>query len=192
MITISQLARIMQCKESKAALWHAHIVHAMDLFDISTPLRITAFLAQIGHESGRLTYVRELWNPAQCPWQLRYEGRADLGNAQPGDGMRFMGRGLIQITGRANNRACGEALGLPLEEHPELLEEYDNAACSAAWFWATHGCNQYADIGDLDGVSDVINLGRKTVRVGDSNGYADRLAIYNRAKQVLASEEQQP
>ena len=186
MITATQLARVMKCSEQKAALWSPHISGAMELFGINTPLRIAAFLAQIGHESGRLNYVREIWNPKQCPWQLRYEGRADLGNTQPGDGMKFLGRGLIQITGRANNLACGAYLDLPLETKPELLEEYVNAASSAAWFWSTHSCNKFADIGDIDGVSDVINIGRKTARIGDSNGYADRLAIYERAKLVLS------
>ena len=188
MITIDQLAAIMSCKQSKAGLWHSHIVKGMDIFDIHTPLRIAAYLAQIGHESAGLTYVREIWNPQKCPWQLRYEGRVVLGNTQPGDGMKFLGRGLIQITGRANNRACGLALNLPLETNPALLEEYANAAMSAAWFWATAGCNKYADVGDIDGVSDVVNIGRKTTQVGDSNGYANRLAIYERAKSVLGVE----
>ncbi len=75
---------------------------------INTPARAAAFLAQVGHESGQLRYLREIWGPT--PAQVRYEGRADLGNAQPGDGKRFMGRGLIQITGRKNYADCGAAL----------------------------------------------------------------------------------
>ena len=187
MITASDIAKIMGCSLERATLWQPHLVRAMDLFDIDSPLRVSAFLAQVGHESGRFQYVREIWNPAQCPWQAKYEGRADLGNTQTGDGFKFRGRGLIQITGRANYIACGRALNLSLEISPELLEQPTNAALSAAWFWATHGCNKFADAGDLDGVSDVINIGHKTQRIGDANGYADRLAIYNQAREVLSA-----
>jgi putative chitinase len=155
----------------------------MDVFDISTPARVAAFMAQVGHESGRLQYVRELWNTKQCPWQERYEGRADLGNTQPGDGYKFRGRGLIQITGRTNYQACGAALNLQLEDHPELLEQPQNAALSAAWFWATHGCNSFADTGNLRAITHIIN--------GGFNGWDDRLALFDRAKTALADEEQQ-
>lgn len=182
MITVSQLAKIMECAESRAAIWQPPLNRAMELFDIDSPLRVAAFLAQVGHESGRLIYVREIWNPVQCPWQAKYEGRLDLGNTDPGDGQLFRGRGLIQITGRNNYQACGDALHLPLELHPELLEQHLNAALSAAWFWGTHGCNKPADYGDLRAITRIIN--------GGYNGWEDRLALYERAKLVLTSEDQ--
>lgn len=188
-ITTPQLARIMEQAEPKVTVWQPPLNKAMDMFDIDTPLRSAAFLAQVGHESGRLQYVREIWNPKQVPAQATYEGRADLGNTEPGDGFVFRGRGLIQITGRKNYRVCGEALNLPLELHPELLEQPMNAAMSAAWYWSTHGCNKFADAGDFDGVSDIINRGHKTVKIGDTNGYGDRLSIYTRAKFVLMEEK---
>jgi putative chitinase len=199
MITAAEIVAIMACTEARAALWQPHLAKAMDLFDISTPLRIAAFLAQVGHESGRLVFVREIWNPVQCPWQLRYNSKADLGNTRPEaiaiaakhgstPGPWWKGHGLIQITGYDNHLACGEALNLDLLNHPVQLEQPANAALSAAWFWSTHGCNKFADAGDLDGVSDVINLGRKTTRVGDSNGYADRLALYESAKFALTTD----
>ena len=87
----------------------------MDEFGITTPARQAAFLAQVCHESGSLHYTRELADGTA------YEGRADLGNTEPGDGPRFRGRGLIQVTGRANYRACGTALNLDLIGHPEML-----------------------------------------------------------------------
>ncbi len=185
-MTVDELAAALGVRVDRAAQWHPHIEKAMADCGIDTPIRQAMFLAQIGHESGHLRYVKEIWNPAQCPWQAKYEGRKDLGNTQPGDGERFMGRGLIQITGRANYRACGDALGLPLEEHPQMLEVPQFAAASAGWFWQANKLNRWADIGDFDGVSDVINRGRKTPQDGDANGYRERLALYHAAQQVLA------
>ena len=172
------LAFALQCPITRATSWAAPITAAMARFDINTPARQAAFLAQLGHESGRLIYVREIWNPAQCLWQGRYEGRADLGNTQPGDGAKFKGRGLIQITGRANYRDCGKALGLDLETSPALLEQSDNAALSAGWFWSTHGCNELADAGQFEKITRRIN--------GGLNGQADRLALWDFAKRALA------
>jgi len=83
MITAKQIMRIMQCSATLAQKWQPHLARAIDLFDIDSPLRITAFLAQVGHESGRLVFVREIWNPVQCPWQLRYNSKVDLGNTRP-------------------------------------------------------------------------------------------------------------
>lgn len=178
MITAQQLAAAVGCPAERAAKWADALNTAMERYDINTPERQAAFLAQVGHESGRLIYVREIWNPAQCPWQAKYEGRADLGNVHPGDGARFKGRGLIQITGRANYRACGAALGEDLEDRPELLEQPIFAAMSAAWFWKAHGCNELADGGSFRAITRVIN--------GGFNGLDDRLALWETAKGALA------
>lgn len=177
-ITAVQLQDALGCTIQHANLWVEQLNAAMERFEINTPARIRAFLAQVGHESGRLVYVRELWNPAQCPWQAHYEGRADLGNTQPGDGSLFRGRGLIQITGRANYHACGLALGLPLETSPVLLEQSDNAALSAGWFWKTHGCNELADAGDFEAITRKIN--------GGLNGQSDRVALLEQATAAIA------
>jgi putative chitinase len=176
-ITAQQIADAIGCPLARAAKWADPLNAAMERYEINTPARQAAFLAQVGHESGRLIYVREIWNPAQCPWQARYEGRADLGNVQPGDGARFRGRGLIQITGRANYRACGAALGEDLEAHPELLEQPIFAAMSAAWFWKFHGCNELADQGRFREITRVIN--------GGFNGQTDRVALWKSAKEAL-------
>ncbi len=120
--------------------------------------------------------MKEIWGPTAA--QTRYEGRADLGNTQPGDGSKFRGRGLIQITGRANYAACGEALGLDLINQPTLLELPQHAAMSAAWFWSMKDLNTLADKGDFVKITRRIN--------GGLNGQADRQGLYDKALKVLA------
>lgn len=177
MITFETLQAICpQAPPVRLALFLDGINEAMTEFEINTPVREAAFLAQIAHESGQFRYVRELWGPT--PAQNRYEGRADLGNTEPGDGKRFMGRGLIQVTGRANYAACGEGLGLDLLTHPELLEVPANAVSSAAWWWKEHGCNEIADAGDFVRLTKKIN--------GGTNGLSDRIALHERALAALA------
>jgi putative chitinase len=148
---------------------------AMQRYQIVGRKRVAAFIAQLGHESGQLRYVREIWGPT--PAQAKYEGRADLGNTQPGDGSKYRGRGLIQITGRANYAACGEALGLDLITQPELLELPQYAAMSAAWFWSQNGLNDLADRDQFNTITRRIN--------GGLNGLQDRLEIWSRARAVL-------
>lgn len=154
-------------------------------FAINTKRRKAAFLATLGHESGGLRYTVEIWGPT--PAQERYEGRLDLGNTKPGDGSLFRGRAFIQVTGRANYAAVGQALGVDLIAYPKLLEMEPLAARASAWFWHTHNINQYADIGDFDGVSDAVNRGRKTPAYGDANGYSDRFARWENAIAVLGA-----
>lgn len=175
-MTAAELLQILPMAGARAALFAAPLSVAMLEFGINTPARRASFIAQIGHESGQLRYVRELWGPT--PAQSGYEGRNDLGNTQPGDGVRFKGRGLIQITGRANYAACGAALSLDLTGRPELLEQPVNACRSAAWFWKKNGLNELADAGDQTRVSRRIN--------GGTNGLADRLALFDVAQRVLA------
>lgn len=181
-LTASQLQAGTGCTTARATAWLSHIQRACAIFAIDTPARLAAFLAQVGHESGRLAYVREIWGPTDA--QRRYEGRTDLGNTQPGDGKRFMGRGLIQTTGRANARATRDGLREFLqvvpdfEAEPEQLEQPDMAAMSAAWYWHSRGLNKLADRGDFKGLTMKIN--------GGLNGYADRLALYEAAQRVLA------
>jgi putative chitinase len=171
LITLDELKQIMPHAGSRAETFHEPLSQAMDEFEINSPLRMAAFLAQIAHESGSLKYVREIASGEA------YEGRSDLGNNQRGDGVRFRGRGLIQVTGRANYAACGEALGLDLLAEPELLERPDNAARSAGWFWGLKRLNELADKEDFKLITKRIN--------GGYNGYQERLAYYERAKRVL-------
>jgi putative chitinase len=179
MLTLEQLKKIMPQAGARADRFLDALNEAMEEFEINTPGREAAFLAQLAHESGSLRYVRELASGEA------YEGRADLGNTQAGDGVRFKGRGLIQITGRANYKTCGDALDLPLVDQPELLEETDNACRSAAWFWDTRQLNALADQGEFLKISKRINgVNRKT---GFPNGWEDRLANYERAQQVMGA-----
>ena len=124
-ITTQQLLQILPNAGAKAGVFVPVLNTAMGRFQIVGSKRVAAFIAQIGHESGQLVYVREIWGPTAA--QKGYEGRADLGNTVAGDGFKYRGRGLIQITGRANYAACGEALALDLINQPELLELPKNA-----------------------------------------------------------------
>ena len=155
---------------------------ACALYDIITPARIAAFLAQVGHESGGFRYASEIWGPT--PAQQRYEGRKDLGNTQPGDGSRFRGHGFIQTTGRANHASVRDRLRERLsvevpdfEAHPEALAELPWACLSAADYWDMRRLNALADAGDFEAITRNVN--------GGLNGYADRLARWERAKIAL-------
>jgi putative chitinase len=171
-LTAQQLTSIMpHATAANVALFVQPITDTFAAFDINTPLRQACFLAQIGHESGSLRYVRELASGEA------YEGRKDLGNTQPGDGVLFKGRGLIQITGRTNYQTCGTALGLNLVANPPLLEQPENAAKSAGWFWGTHNLNALADQGNFKLITRRIN--------GGYNGFADRVTFYVEARKVL-------
>lgn len=107
-MTLDLLRAAVGCSAALAERYAAPLADACRVFGIDTPQRQAAFLAQIAHESGSFRYVREIWGPTAA--QQRYEGRADLGNTEPGDGKRYLGRGLIQLTGRANARQARDAL----------------------------------------------------------------------------------
>jgi putative chitinase len=171
-ITLDELKQIMPYAGRRAEFYLDHLQSAMDEFDIDTPQRQAAFLAQIAHESGSLNYVKELADGSA------YEGRKDLGNVHPGDGVRFKGRGLIQITGRSNYRDCGIALGTDLVDCPERLETPELACRSAAWFWKSRGLNELADKGDFKLITKRIN--------GGYTHYKERMAYFARAQQVLS------
>ncbi|WP_426134902.1 glycoside hydrolase family 19 protein [Pseudomonas sp. PWP3-1b2] len=175
-ITEQQLLQILPNAGRQAGVFVSALNAAMNRYAIIGAPRVGAFIAQIGHESGQLRYVREIWGPTAQ--QLGYEGRADLGNTVKGDGSKYRGRGLIQITGRANYGACGEALGLDLVNQPELLEQPQHAAMSAAWFWSTRGLNTLADNAEFAKITRRIN--------GGLTGQDDRILLWERAKKVLA------
>ena len=165
------LQSIMPYAKARIPSFIAPLNAAMQEYHINSPLRQAAFIAQIAHESGELRYVKEIASGAA------YEGRKDLGNTQPGDGMRYKGRGLIQITGRNNYAECGKAMGVDLITNPELLETNDLACRSAAWFWASRGLNDLSDRGDFERITKRIN--------GGLNGYQERLVYHARAKTAL-------
>lgn len=162
--------------ERDARRYLPYLREAMLEAEITTPSRVAAFLAQLAHESGEFRFWTELSRGDA------YEGRKDLGNLHPGDGPRYKGRGPIQLTGRANYRAAGEALGLPLEKHPELAALPEHGFRIAAWYWTTRNLNTLADAGDFRTLTRRIN--------GGLNGYAERLDYWNRARRILCVEEE--
>lgn len=171
-ISIEQLKKIYT--EAPVARLEKFIVplnQTLEKYEINTPQRQRMFLAQIGHESGQLQWVQELASGKA------YEGRRDLGNTQIGDGVRYKGRGLIQITGRKNYALCALGLDLPLLENPELLEQPTYAALSAGWYWYNNNLNSLCDLGLFKELTKRIN--------GGYNGYADRYKLYQRAFDIL-------
>lgn len=176
MITGTQLQSIMPFAKARIPAFIEPLNAAMHEFHINSPIRQAAFIAQIAHESGELRYVEEIASG------IAYEYRKDLGNTQPGDGMKFKGRGLIQITGRNNYHECGKALGVDLITNPELLETNDLACRSAAWFWASRGLNDLADKGDYIRICRRIN--------GGLNGLKERQAYYVKAMLYLGAKAQ--
>lgn len=186
----------------EAAIFYGPLMLAADRFEIDTELRVAAFLAQLSHESGRFTRVVEnlsysaerlakVWPSrfadmtgqptatakriARRPEDIAnvtYAGRMGNGSAGSGDGWKYRGRGLIQITGREMYRLCGEGLELDLLEKPETLEAPLYAALSAGWYWHHKRLNQLADKGDIRGMTRIIN--------GGLHGLTDRQAIFDR------------
>lgn len=169
-LTAAQLLACMPSAGGRAPIFVEALNHAMLEFGIDTLGRSAAFLAQIAHESGSLRYTREIADGAE------YEGRKDLGNTRVGDGKRYPGRGLIQVTGRTNTELCLTALGRP-ESDLEYLETPVGSCRSAAWFWKLHGLNELADTGAFGSITKIIN--------GGYRGLDDRLRHYIRIRKVF-------
>lgn len=200
-INEGQITAILPGAAKVAGKFVAGLNAAMAKYQITTPARMAAFIAQVGHESAQLTAVAENLNySAQAlmkTWPSRFSAEtaaacarqpekianiayaSRMGNGAPGsgDGWKYRGRGLIQVTGKANYQKCGAALGLDLITNPELLEQPANAAMSAAWFWSANNLNALADAGSFTQITQKVN--------GGQNGADDRLAIYQRALKVL-------
>jgi len=156
-----------------AALW-PYFLDSLKFANINTCRRIASFAAQVGHESAGLLYFEELASGAA------YEGRADLGNTQPGDGRRYKGRGPIQLTGRYNYRNAGSGLGRTFEANPEQVGMPSGGFLAASWFWKTKNLNYYADLGTEAAFTDMTR-----VINGGTNGLADRLARWRTARGLL-------
>lgn len=181
-ITAQQLLQILPSAGKQAGVFASALGLAMDQFKINTRLRMAAFIAQVGHESGQFRYVRELGGDQYLSKYDTGSLAARLGNTPEadGDGQKYRGRGLIQVTGRDNYLACSKALfgDDRLLRTPELLEQAEWACKSAAWFWNSRSLNALADKGDFQGITRRIN--------GGLNGLAERLEFYTRALKVLA------
>ncbi|WP_223645713.1 glycoside hydrolase family 19 protein [Corallococcus sp. EGB] len=171
-LTLEQLRSLLpRLPRARAQEVLPHLNDAMSEAGINTPRRQAAFLAQLAHESAEFRYFEELASGRA------YERRKDLGNVKPGDGMRYKGRGPIQITGRANYRAAGKALELDLEENPARAADLDVGFRTAAWFWNSRDLNKHADKGEFDAITRRIN--------GGYNGKASRDTYYQRALRLL-------
>lgn len=170
-MTPDQLRAVMPYSAGRVDVFVQPLSAAMQEFGITNARRQAAFLAQVAHESGELRYTLELADGHG------YEGRADLGNTEPGDGPKYKGRGLIQITGRANYEACGKALGLPLIATPSLLEVPAGACRSAGWYWQSHALNGFSESDKFGSITRTIN--------GGYNHLDERLAYWLRARKVL-------
>lgn len=170
-ITREQILRVMPSANSRVDKYLVFINRYASEFGITTALRMAHYLAQIAHESGELRYTKELASGAE------YEGRKDLGNTKKGDGVRYKGRGLIQLTGKANYKAYKEYCGFDVVAKPELLEQPLGAVRSSMWYWKTHDLNALADKDDVKAVTKRIN--------GGYNGLAARQKYLDRAKKAL-------
>ena len=191
------------CK--KPAVWANALQPALQKYSINSPERVASFLAQTGYESGQYNRLEEnlryttaarlvkVW-PKRFPnvgvasayindpkklADLVYANRMGNGDAQSGDGYRYRGRGLIQLTGRSNYLSAAKAIGLDLSNNPDLLLEPPAASMSAAWFWQTRGLNELAD--DRTDDSDLADFTEITRRInGSTTGINDRFALFKK------------
>jgi putative chitinase len=184
--------------------WLEPLLKTFEKYEINTPVRQAAFIGQCGHESASFKVLQENLNYSakglMATWPSRfptmeeaqkiernpekiankvYGGRADLGNTEEGDGWRFAGKGLIQLTGRTNYTICGQALGKPFAEQPELVLEPENAALSAGWFWNKRGLNALADDQSWELLTKRIN--------GGTHGLQDRIERTHKAMDILGA-----
>lgn len=184
--------------------WLEPLNKTFEKYEINTPTRQAAFIGQCGHESANFKTLEENLNYSakglMATWPSRfptieiatqfernpekiankvYGGRADLGNTEDGDGWRFHGRGLIQLTGRSNYTVCGLALDRPFAEQPELVLEPENACLSAGWFFNKRGLNALADAEDWTTMTKRIN--------GGTIGLQDRINKIHKAMDILGA-----
>lgn len=202
-ITADQLCSALIIEGELSNIWVDPLNETFERFGLVDPIHVAAFLSQVGHESARLSQVEENLNysskgllatfpkyftPQQALDYARkpenianrvYANRMGNGDESSGDGWKYRGKGVIQVTGRQNHARCGEALGLDLINDPDLLLEPLNAALSAGWFWESRKLNNLAEQEDLRGITRAVN--------GGMNGFADRQLIYQLAKKALGA-----
>jgi putative chitinase len=203
-LTLGQLKQMLP-KNPYVADWHEALSQLLPDYEINTPQRIAAFVAQCAHESGNFMVLKENLNyraatlrkifPKHFPTDAiandyatrlnkqaaianrAYANRMGNGDESSGDGWRFCGRGLIQLTGRNNYQAFADSLEMNINDVPEYLGTFEGAAQSACWFWETNNLNRFADKGDIKGLTRAIN--------GGFIGLEDRVKHYNHALHVM-------
>jgi putative chitinase len=203
-LTLGQLKQMLP-KNPYVADWHEALSQLLPDYDINTPQRIAAFVAQCAHESGNFMVLKENLNyraatlrkifPKYFPndaiandyatrlnKQMHIASRAYANRMGNGDeasleGWKFCGRGLIQLTGKNNYQAFADSLEMDIDDVPEYLGTFEGAAQSACWFWETNNLNRFADKGDIKGLTRAIN--------GGFIGLEDRIKHYNHALHVM-------
>lgn len=208
-LTKEQLIKLAPNVGPHAGLYVNALTAAMNEFGIDTPLRRSHFLTQLLHESGDLQHFRENMNYSanglMKTWPSRFKTKADAmfyerqpakianfvyanrmgnGDEKSGDGWVYRGAGWIQLTGKTAIKECGQHFRV-VGDIPAWLTTPHGAAMSAAWFWWKNRCNALADLNSVDAVSDVINIGHRTAKLGDSIGYEKRLMLTNLALKVF-------
>jgi putative chitinase len=205
-LTLQQLKQLLP-KNPYVENWHKALSQLLPDYEINTPQRIAAFIAQCAHESGGFMVLKENLNyraatlrkifPKYFPTDemanqyanmpnkqeaianLVYANRMGNGGPETGDGYRYCGRGLIQLTGKTNYTWFAASLDIPVEEAAEYLQTFEGAAQSACWFWETNNLNRFADVGDIKGLTKAIN--------GGFIGLEDRIKHYEHALHVLGA-----
>jgi putative chitinase len=203
-LTLQQLKQLLP-KNPYVEHWHHALEQLLPDYDINTPQRIAAFVAQCAHESGGFTAIKENLNYkaptlrklfskyfpndeiaalyASKPNKQEaianriYASRMGNGDEKSGDGYRYCGRGLIQLTGKSNYQNFADSLEMNVEDVPEYLATFEGAAQSACWFWEANNLNRFADSGDIKGLTKAIN--------GGYIGLEDRIKHYEHALHVL-------
>ena len=205
-LSLQQLKQLLP-KNPYVENWHKALSQLLPDYEINTPQRIAAFIAQCAHESGGFMVLKENLNyraatlrkifPKYFPTDemanqyanmpnkqeaianLVYANRMGNGGPETGDGYRYCGRGLIQLTGKTNYTWFAASLDIPVEEAAEYLQTFEGAAQSACWFWETNNLNRFADVGDIRGLTRAIN--------GGFIGLEDRIKHYEHALHVLGA-----
>jgi putative chitinase len=205
-LTLQQLKQLLP-KNPYVEHWHGALSQLLPDYEINTPQRIAAFIAQCAHESANFTALKEnlnyraatlrkifpkyfpddaianhyasLPNKQEAIANRCYASRMGNGDEASGDGFRYCGRGLIQLTGKNNYQAFADSIETPVEDVPEYLATFEGAAQSACWFWETNNLNRFADVGDIKGLTRAIN--------GGYIGLEDRIKHYEHALHVLGA-----
>ena len=205
-LTLDQLKQLLP-KNPYVTNWHHALAQLLPDYEINTPQRIAAFIAQCAHESGGFTALKENLNykaatlrkifPKYFPddaiandYASRpnkqeaianrvYANRMGNGDEASGDGFRYCGRGLIQLTGKSNYQAFADSLEMNVEDVPAYLATFEGAAQSACWFWEANNLNQWADKGDILTLTKRIN--------GGTIGLEDRIKHYEHALHVMGA-----
>ena len=206
MLTLSQLKQLLP-KNPYVEHWHHALSQLLPDYDINTPNRIAAFVAQCAHESGGFMVLKENLNYKAATLRKIfpkyftndqiaqeyaskpnkqvaiaskvYANRMGNGDEASQEGYKFCGRGLIQLTGRSNYQAFADSLEMDINDVPEYLATFEGAAQSACWFWETNKLNQWADTGDILTLTKRIN--------GGTIGLEDRKKHYDHALHVLGA-----